>query len=139
MPAFGSADEADDEAALQVKTLPHRRTVQPGMEQVRVDGVGQNVNPLGLHPGISQLTREWFRNREHQIGISPDHPFDPTGQRRAGHTGPVVLLFVGEGRVYLEDDRKSTRLNSSHVAISYAVFCLKKKKKNKKKKKKTTK
>src|SRR5439155_6147171 len=30
-------------------------------------------------------------------------------------------------------DRKSTRLNSSHVAISYAVFCLKKKKKKKKK------
>src|SRR5690625_6092878 len=28
-------------------------------------------------------------------------------------------------------DRKSTRLNSSHVAISYAVFCLKKKNKNK--------
>src|SRR5690554_7495059 len=31
---------------------------------------------------------------------------------------------VGDG------DRKSTRLNSSHVRISYAVFCLKKKKKN---------
>src|SRR5436190_8926313 len=30
-------------------------------------------------------------------------------------------------------DRKSTRLNSSHTVISYAVFCLKKKKKNKKK------
>src|SRR5688572_31051687 len=30
-------------------------------------------------------------------------------------------------------DRKSTRLNSSHSQISYAVFCLKKKKKNKKK------
>src|SRR5207249_9942744 len=30
-------------------------------------------------------------------------------------------------------DRKSTRLNSSHVSISYAVFCLKKKKKKKKK------
>src|SRR3989454_8503838 len=29
-------------------------------------------------------------------------------------------------------DRKSTRLNSSHLVISYAVFCLKKKKKNKK-------
>src|SRR5207249_11728222 len=28
------------------------------------------------------------------------------------------------------EDRKSTRLNSSHVSISYAVFCLKKKKKN---------
>src|SRR5437870_13870515 len=35
----------------------------------------------------------------------------------------------------LARDRKSTRLNSSHVAISYAVFCLKKKKKKKKKKK----
>src|SRR5207302_9556073 len=33
-------------------------------------------------------------------------------------------------------DRKSTRLNSSHVKISYAVFCLKKKKKKKKKKQK---
>src|SRR5690625_5664751 len=30
-----------------------------------------------------------------------------------------------------QEDRKSTRLNSSHVAISYAVFCLKKKKKKK--------
>src|SRR5438067_13933189 len=30
---------------------------------------------------------------------------------------------------FFERDRKSTRLNSSHVSISYAVFCLKKKKK----------
>src|SRR5437660_2199305 len=38
------------------------------------------------------------------------------------------------GRVLVsqEEDRKSTRLNSSHVAISYAVFCLKKKKKKNK-------
>src|SRR5437773_6104879 len=34
------------------------------------------------------------------------------------------------------EDRKSTRLNSSHITISYAVFCLKKKKKKKKKLKK---
>src|SRR5690242_21083002 len=33
-----------------------------------------------------------------------------------------------------KEDRKSTRLNSSHMSISYAVFCLKKKKKKKKKK-----
>src|SRR5690625_7000415 len=33
---------------------------------------------------------------------------------------------------YFVKDRKSTRLNSSHVAISYAVFCLKKKNTNKK-------
>src|SRR5437870_2762975 len=36
-----------------------------------------------------------------------------------------------EGNVAEWGDRKSTRLNSSHVAISYAVFCLKKKKKTK--------
>src|SRR5699024_12370257 len=40
---------------------------------------------------------------------------------------------VHEQRFLLEQqDRKSTRLNSSHVSISYAVFCLKKKKKKEK-------
>src|SRR2546426_5559323 len=35
---------------------------------------------------------------------------------------------ISTGRMFLEDlDRKSTRLNSSHLVISYAVFCLKKK------------
>src|SRR5437867_9770606 len=38
----------------------------------------------------------------------------------------------------VEEDRKSTRLNSSHRTISYAVFCLKKKKKKKKTKNQTT-
>src|SRR5688572_31259077 len=40
------------------------------------------------------------------------------------------LLRLGE-RLLLLLDRKSTRLNSSHSQISYAVFCLKKKKKKK--------
>src|SRR5690606_40550234 len=40
----------------------------------------------------------------------------------------------GDVRGQLAADRKSTRLNSSHVKISYAVFCLKKKKKNTKEK-----
>src|SRR2546426_2060261 len=38
---------------------------------------------------------------------------------------PGDALFAGDR----EGDRKSTRLNSSHLVISYAVFCLKKKKK----------
>src|SRR2546426_2170366 len=37
---------------------------------------------------------------------------------------------VRQGRHHLLLDRKSTRLNSSHLVISYAVFCLKKKKNN---------
>src|SRR5690606_40550169 len=36
-------------------------------------------------------------------------------------------VTVGSGRLDITQDRKSTRLNSSHVKISYAVFCLKKK------------
>src|SRR2546427_5124184 len=40
-----------------------------------------------------------------------------------------LLRFRGSMREVLEEDRKSTRLNSSHSQISYAVFCLKKKKK----------
>src|SRR5258708_31198305 len=47
---------------------------------------------------------------------------------------PPVPASVREGGVALRQivDRKSTRLNSSHQIISYAVFCLKKKKKRKK-------
>src|SRR5690625_6978210 len=47
--------------------------------------------------------------------------------------GPVAAILLSglrrarEAKVSGAEDRKSTRLNSSHVAISYAVFCLKKK------------
>src|SRR5699024_11958764 len=37
------------------------------------------------------------------------------------------ILFDNIHKQIVEEDRKSTRLNSSHVSISYAVFCLKKK------------
>src|SRR2546426_2631526 len=49
-------------------------------------------------------------------------------QKRPGRPPSLVvrLCHEREGR-----DRKSTRLNSSHLVISYAVFCLKKKKQNK--------
>src|SRR5438309_4735181 len=44
----------------------------------------------------------------------------------------LVALLSAKGRVLDKEDRKSTRLNSSHSSISYAVFCLKKKKKTNK-------
>src|SRR5688572_32329352 len=40
----------------------------------------------------------------------------------------VSLVLIGKSHAYTPRDRKSTRLNSSHSQISYAVFCLKKKK-----------
>src|SRR5689334_24774099 len=42
---------------------------------------------------------------------------------------PVAPLNMILASFYIVEDRKSTRLNSSHSSISYAVFCLKKKKK----------
>src|SRR5207253_9829027 len=49
--------------------------------------------------------------------------FDPEQQRLLARGTKLFALAEISG----EGDRKSTRLNSSHVAISYAVFCLKKK------------
>src|SRR3712207_7256625 len=58
--------------------------------------------------------------------------FDPDGIRREAVSGDpeelerrVVVCYTGEPR--MSGDRKSTRLNSSHANISYAVFCLQKK------------
>src|SRR5439155_17152570 len=49
-----------------------------------------------------------------------------TAHRLVGRVGRAAHADPAD-----QSDRKSTRLNSSHVAISYAVFCLKKKNKNK--------
>src|SRR5256885_9917412 len=62
------------------------------------------------------------------------HPLRDDHLRRAGHhpgNQHVVVTGerLGEGPLVVRLDRKSTRLNSSHLVISYAVFCLKKKKK----------
>src|SRR5690349_24332188 len=52
-----------------------------------------------------------------------------TPSRRGSHARPHVHADRSRRRVRARPrDRKSTRLNSSHVEISYAVFCLKKKK-----------
>src|SRR2546428_4157575 len=48
----------------------------------------------------------------------------------ACRSGVLQVGPPGRWRVALGADRKSTRLNSSHDQISYAVFCLKKKKKD---------
>src|SRR5687768_18508894 len=54
-----------------------------------------------------------------------DEPFELA----SGGGGGQETSVVGGGGAFPEGDRKSTRLNSSHGYISYAVFCLKKKKK----------
>src|SRR5207249_8279477 len=68
---------------------------------------------LQLIPGL--LPRP---GREHDPQPKPDHG---THDQPCQEPTPVLHHMIGL-------DRKSTRLNSSHVSISYAVFCLKKKK-----------
>src|SRR5256886_5466147 len=56
--------------------------------------------------------------------------FDGTPGRLAFTSGrhiPVIMAASGPKAIEVAGDRKSTRLNSSHSQISYAVFCLKKK------------
>src|SRR3712207_7749084 len=53
--------------------------------------------------------------------------YGPTTALRTMAILPVILLFIFGFFWFRDRDRKSTRLNSSHANISYAVFCLKKK------------
>src|SRR5437660_5300907 len=69
---------------------------------------------------VREALDRYFRNEKIKLLLAGD----------CGHWGspPSRTSFVFDSMLRL--DRKSTRLNSSHVAISYAVFCLKKKKTN---------
>src|SRR5438045_6605689 len=75
------------------------------------------VHVYGLHRVLRSFpTTTLFRSRSGWRTGSPNGPPPPRGPPREAAPGR-------RGR-----DRKSTRLNSSHLGISYAVFCLKKKK-----------
>src|SRR5690606_41523881 len=65
-------------------------------------------------------------NGEGLLWLRRFEPFGPRNEAPLFYAEDVELY--GDARTVGEKDRKSTRLNSSHVKISYAVFCLKKKK-----------
>src|SRR5438034_7418353 len=77
---------------------------------------------LGICPGVCQETHDTSNGEENNL-FTRHHSND--GEQLSMHWRALL-------------DRKSTRLNSSHTVISYAVFCLKKKKKNKQNKIQTT-
>src|SRR2546427_10845886 len=71
------------------------------------DTATTEIYTLSLHDALPILTdKDWL-----ELVVYDHHRLDP------------------DGSYALSSDRKSTRLNSSHSQISYAVFCLKKKKK----------
>src|SRR5690606_41584348 len=91
--------------------------------------------PLSLHDALPISQTDFAKDLRQPLvrdgqGIGEGHRLGmglrPDGLQRGGglvgQTGVLLHPAVEQGA-----DRKSTRLNSSHVKISYAVFCLKKK------------
>src|SRR3712207_7402450 len=86
------------------------------------DTATTEIYTLSLHDAlpISRATRRFIVATEtDRIGGSVRTDVDGAAHR---------LLSAGADPLGRSEDRKSTRLNSSHANISYAVFCLKKKK-----------
>src|SRR5256885_4467860 len=103
-------------------------TVQPG-ERFEVESV---EGFSGYFRSPSDFTPEVYAEAEaHKWAVTG--PISVAGAKANGavavtiHAVEVVTPGVVVYGAYTED-RKSTRLNSSHLVISYAVFCLKKKK-----------
>src|SRR5690606_41532841 len=94
--------------------------------------------PLSLHDALPICDMDAMFELIRQGDVLLHHPYDgftPVLEliRQAAEDPDVLaikqtLYRTGRESPIVEQDRKSTRLNSSHVKISYAVFCLKKKK-----------
>src|SRR5204862_7689365 len=89
-------------------------------------GAAAEFYPLSLHDALPICLHAAQAHGAVERAAQPDR-----GRARGVHAHDPVSLGA-RARRGLErlQDRKSTRLNSSHVEISYAVFCLKKKNKN---------
>src|SRR5690606_40172860 len=111
------------EATQSSPTFWTRKRLTGITTQVHTSGAYTDVDHWKLtHSFVSNgdLTRTlWLDSitRTGKAGDGPDITLPPT----------TLLPVQKENRVDETGDRKSTRLNSSHVKISYAVFCLKKK------------
>src|SRR5690606_40926460 len=80
------------------------------------------------------VTYSFYKVYSKFYGITPkliplDEQFNINVEQYTGDHGGIIIPNPNAPTAMPLSDRKSTRLNSSHVKISYAVFCLKKKKK----------
>src|SRR5690625_3482329 len=90
----------------------------------------QSVEPNAAHFALARLEAE-LAGDLHIVTQNVDDLHERAGSKNVIHMHGELLsawcTMCDEREPWSEADRKSTRLNSSHVAISYAVFCLKKK------------
>src|SRR5699024_11477732 len=109
----------------------------PPDSQARPAGGLPRSDPVGGPGEAKALLWDQLRlERTRPVARHVDAQRTLVGQHRlaAAAVAVVAAPALGVGQVQAElraqrPDRKSTRLNSSHVSISYAVFCLKKKNK----------
>src|SRR2546426_8107980 len=85
---------------------------------VSKDQLFERADILTIHLVLSSRTRGL-------VGAAELERMKPTARLINASRGPIV---DEQALISVLTDRKSTRLNSSHLVISYAVFCLKKKK-----------
>src|SRR3712207_7271414 len=88
------------------------------------DTATTEIYTLSLHDSLPILQHALLEARQRAEPLEVGAPPQPPAQRRPRVAAEVVAVALVDGL----EDRKSTRLNSSHANISYAVFCLKKKK-----------
>src|SRR5688572_32663893 len=93
-----------------------------------------NVTPtteiytLSLHDALPIWPAD--RSIRHRVARCAARSSFSSEARRGASLGLVLPIGLRYTDLFVVEDRKSTRLNSSHSQISYAVFCLKKKKNN---------
>src|SRR5437868_7539432 len=101
---------------------------EDGIRDRNVTGVQTCALPISGRDDPAEYDAECHAHRhsdaQHGGGGRQYQSNDAGTLRAKRHANPYFLGTLIHG------DRKSTRLNSSHVSISYAVFCLKKKKPN---------
>src|SRR5438034_8209843 len=102
--------------AMDLNSSAERCEAAPTPEEPKVSLAGLALAKAMSSPMFAAATRGWA------VTMYAAAETSDTGANRS------TFFSVSEA-VELMRDRKSTRLNSSHTVISYAVFCLKKKKK----------
>src|SRR5690554_7042580 len=97
-------------------------------QSLAVKGV-QALSPYQPGKPIEELARELGLNPAEIVKLaSNENPLGPSDKAMAAARKALEEMCLYPDGNGFDLDRKSTRLNSSHVRISYAVFCLKKKK-----------
>src|SRR5690625_5222741 len=115
---FGNAMREGMDIAAALSEEIAQAKEDPAKVVLNRQGSTQAIEPSAMEPDNGNA---WYdaETRTLHLLVAAQSPYE---------VARVAAFMVKDNKKFpVEQDRKSTRLNSSHVAISYAVFCLKKK------------